>query len=235
MATAPHTSINLPDYVRLHRFSTADYLRMIELGILGRRDQVELVHGLIIEKNEPEMVPHCFSTADYLEMIENGVFGPDDHVELVGGVILEMSPSGIPHNGFLMTMFEVFAPLAGRFKVAIQGTLAVAEGQVYDPDVMLLRQRADRYKTELPNPSDVLLVIEAAASSLPHDQRIKLPVYAAAGIPEYWIADLERELLIVHREPEGGNYKVIEVRQGDEVVSPACAPELKFAVRQAFE
>lgn len=207
---------------------------MIELGILGSHDKVELVHGLIVEKNEPDMVPHRFSTADYLEMIENGVLGADHHVELVGGVILEMSPAGIPHNSFLMTMFDLFAPLAGRFKVAIQGTLTVAEGQVYDPDVMLLRQRPDRYKTNLPESSDVLLVIEAAASSLPQDQRIKLPIYAAAGILEYWIADLANEQIIVHRNPEGSAYRDVTTYRGEEVVSPLAAPELSFTISQAF-
>ncbi|MEX2306736.1 MAG: Uma2 family endonuclease [Pirellulales bacterium] len=235
MVTVPQTSIDLPEYLRLHRFSTADYLQMIEKGVLGPHDKVELIHGLIVEKNEPDISPHRFSTADYVEMIEKGILGPDDHVELIGGVIVEMSPAGIPHNGFLMTMVELLAPLVGKYKIAIQGTLNVSEGQVYDPDVMLLRRRADGYKSNLPESPDVLLIIEAAESSLPHDQKVKLPVYAAAGIPEYWIADLEREAFIIHRDPEGANYRTIQIRQGDDVVSPSAAPELSFAVRQAFE
>lgn len=178
---------------------------------------------------------HRFSTADYLEMIEKGVLGPDDHVELIGGMIVEMSPAGIPHNHFTIRVVELFAPLIGKFRVAVQGTLSVVEGQVFDPDFMLLRVRPDGYRTKLPEAADVLLVIEAAESSLPRDQKIKLPVYAAAGIPEYWIADLEREAIIIHREPEGSAYKVVERRQGDDSVSPAAAPELLFVVRHLFE
>jgi Uma2 family endonuclease len=178
---------------------------------------------------------HRFTTADYLEMIEKGVLGSEDHVELIEGIIVEMAPAGIPHNHFTMRINELFAPLMGKFKISIQGTLAVAEGQVFDPDFMLLRQRADRYKTKLPGASDVLLVVEAAESSMPRDQKIKLPAYAAAGIPEYWIADLERELFFIHRQPEGIAYKIVERRQGDELVSPIAAAELSFAVRQAFE
>jgi Uma2 family endonuclease len=235
MATVPQTSIDLPNYLRLHRFSTADYLRMIERGVLGPRDNVELIHGIITDKNESAIIPHRFSTADYLEMIEKGILGPDDHVELVEGMIVDMAPAGIPHNGFLMTMVELLTPLVGRYKIAIQGTLSVSEGQVYDPDVMILRQRPDRYKSSLPDASDVLLVIEAAASSMPRDQQTKLPVYAAAGIPEYWIADLGREVILVHRKPRGSKFTTIEQRQGDDIVSPACAADLSFAVRQAFE
>jgi Uma2 family endonuclease len=183
-----------------------------------------------------QIVPvHRFSTADYLDMVEKGILGPDDHVELVEGVIVEMAPAGIPHNHFTMRVNELFSPLQGQFKIAVQGTLTVAEGHVYDPDFMLLRQRPDRYKAKLPQVADVLLVIEAAESSLPRHQKIKMPVYAAAGIPEYWIADLERERIIVHREPGPSGYGVVEIRQGADLVSPSAAPSLSFAVCDVFE
>lgn len=80
--------------------------------------------------------------------------------------------------------------------------MTVAEGQVYDPGFMLLRRRADGFMTQLFDALDVLLVIEAAESSLRRDQQIKLPVYARAGILEYWIADLEQENLIIYATPK---------------------------------
>jgi Uma2 family endonuclease len=184
----------------------------------------------------PDFLPlRRFSTADYLEMIDKGVLGPDDHVELIAGMIVEMSPAGIPHNGFLIGITNLFSPLLKEFEIAIQGTLTLAEGHVYDPDFMLLRRWPDRYKMRLPEAADVELLIEAAGSSLPRDQKIKLPVYAAAGIPEYWIADLERQVLIVHRELEGGRYKSVECHGGDDRISPLRAPQFSFAVRQLFE
>ena len=184
----------------------------------------------------PSLLPlHRFSTADYLEMIEKGVIGPGDRVELVGGIIVDMSPAGSCHSQFLGQLNRLFAPLLDSTDVWIQGTLAVTEGQVYDPDFMLLRRKPGGYKHKLPGPGDVRLIVEAAESSFRRDQQIKLPVYAAAGIPEYWIADLQRELLIIHREPEAGSYKVTETRQGDDIVSPSAAPDLSFAVRQAFD
>ncbi|HEX5470345.1 MAG TPA: Uma2 family endonuclease [Lacipirellulaceae bacterium] len=183
-----------------------------------------------------DVVPlHRFSTADYLGMIDKGVLGPDNHVELIGGVIVEMSPAGIPHNHYLIRIVRLFAPLLARFEFAIQGTLTVAEGHVFDPDFMLLRQRPDGYKTKLPDASDVQLVIEAVESSLRKDQQIKAPAYAAARIPEYWIADLDREQLLIHRQPEGGAYKAVETRRGDDLISPLAAPEFSFAVRRVFD
>lgn len=146
-----------------------------------------------------------------------------------------MSPAGIPHNYFLINAVEIFAPIVRKFRLAIQGTLTVAEGHVYDPDLMVLRQRPDRYKSKLPEATDVLLIIEAAESSLPHDMRVKLPVYAAVGIPEYWVADLKQQILLVHRDPLGPIYQSIEIRRENDIVSPFAAPELSFAVRQLFE
>jgi Uma2 family endonuclease len=184
----------------------------------------------------PEFLPLTrFSTADYLQMIEAGILGPQHRVELIEGVIVDMSPAGIPHNHFLINIIDLFAPLLGRFKFAVQGTLTVAEGQVFDPDFMLLQRTPDGFKTKLPDAPDVLLVVEAAESSLPRDQKVKMPVYASAGIPEYWIADLEHETLFVHRDPQLGGYRLVETRSGDEVVSPLAASDFSFAVRQAFE
>jgi Uma2 family endonuclease len=99
---------------------------------------------------------------------------------------------------------------------------------------MLLQRRPDGYKTKLPDAPDVKLIIEAAESSLPRDQKVKMPIYANAGIPEYWIADLEHETLIVHREPQPAGYRQVKTLSGDDVVSPLAAPDFSFAVRQAF-
>src|SRR5258705_4833913 len=99
---------------------------------------------------------------------------------------------------------------------------------------MLLRMRPDGYKAKLPDASDVQLIIEAAASSLPRDQLIKLPVYAAAGIPEYWIADLHQEQLLIYPDPEGSQYSTCETRQCDETASLLAEPEVSFAVPLPF-
>jgi Uma2 family endonuclease len=176
-----------------------------------------------------------FSTARYLEMIEKGILGPKDRVELIGGVIVNMSPAGSRHNHFLGQLNRLFVPIFDKYEVWIQGTMIVSEGQVYDPDFLLLQRKPGGYKDQLPKSRDVLLVVEAAESSLRRDQQIKLPMYAAAGIAEYWIADLDKEVILVHREPVGDSFCSVEPRQHDEIISPLAGPEVSFAVRQAFD
>lgn len=184
----------------------------------------------------PEFLPlKHFSTAEYLQMIEAGVLGTKDRVELIEGIIVEMSPQGSLHNHFLMQLNRLCFPLFDRVTVAIQATVTVSDGSVFDPDFMLLRKQPGVYKTRHPKADDILLVVEAAESSLPRDQKVKMPIYATEGIQEYWIADLERETLIVYRDPQPGGYQHIETLRGDDIISPLAAPDFSFAVRKAFD
>lgn len=181
-----------------------------------------------------EVMVHRFRTDEYLAMIDKGVLGPSNKVELIDGMIVDMSPAGARHNHVLFQLTTLFAPALDRAVVAVQGTLVVAEGQVFDPDFMLLRRKPGGYKTALPTPADVLLLIEAADSSLKRDREIKLPVYAAAGIAEYWIADLDTESLIVHRQPRGDHYAESRTLVGDQSVSPLEPADFSLTVRDIF-
>ncbi len=168
-------------------------------------------------------------------MVEAGVLGPDDHVELIGGMIVEMSPSGTKHNHFLIRLIEAFAPLVGTHQLSVQGTLRVSDGNVFDPDLMLLRYRADGYKTNLPTAEDVLLVVEAAESSLKKDSSQKLSVYATVGISEYWIADLKEEQLLVHRDPHQTKYRSMETLPKEGSLSPLAVPDFTVDLAKIFD
>jgi Uma2 family endonuclease len=59
-------------------------------------------------------------------------------------------------------------------------------------------------------------VIEVADTSLESDRNVKLPLYAAAGIPEAWLVDLEHDVIEVHRQPGPERYgEVRTLRRGD--------------------
>jgi Uma2 family endonuclease len=173
------------------------------------------------------------STDQYLRMIDAGILD-DDKVELIGGVITSMAPVGPEHNSSLLRLTEIFARVIEQFHLSIQGTVVFSEGNVYQPDVALIRRKVEGYRRALPRPEDVLLVVESSASSLPRDRHIKLPVYAATGIQEYWIADLEQEVLIVYREPQGARYSSECSYSGADVVSPLACPELSIRVADIF-
>jgi Uma2 family endonuclease len=174
------------------------------------------------------------STEQYLRMIDAGIFDSSDKVELIGGFITPMAPAGPEHNGSLFKLTKLFASVADRFELAVQATVAVSEGQVLEPDFALLTPRADGYMTALPQAADVLLVIESAASSIKSDRHVKLPIYAAAGIPEYWIVDLNEKILEIHREPVGDGYVHRQKLAGNDVASPLACPEVTLRVGSLF-
>jgi hypothetical protein len=52
----------------------------------------------------------------------------------------------------------------------------------------------------------VALVIEVSDSSLDRDLGRKSVLYAAAGIPEYWVVDLAGERILIHVDPNADGY-----------------------------
>lgn len=173
------------------------------------------------------------STAQYLKMIDAGILD-DEKVELIGGVITPMAPAGPDHNSSLYVLTDSFARVIDRFVLAIQGTIVIAEGHVFDPDVALLRRKPEGYRASLARAEDIALVIESAASFLKKDRHVKLPAYAAAGIQEYWIVDLEGETLTVFREPDGVAYRSEQTFAGDAEIAPLACPDLKIRVASIF-
>jgi Uma2 family endonuclease len=79
--------------------------------------------------------------------------------------------------------------------------------------------------------SIVALLVEVSVSSLNRDLAVKLPIYAAHGIPEYWIADVDRDVLLVHRQPAGQRYGDVREYGGDD---PVAAPEVEFRAQAIF-
>jgi Uma2 family endonuclease len=89
---------------------------------------------------------------------------------------------------------------------------------------MLLRPRADFYRASHPRPDDVLLLVEVTETSITYDEERKLPLYAAAHIPEVWIVDLENALLRVFLEPAGGRYIERQDIESPSGLAPAALP-----------
>jgi Uma2 family endonuclease len=120
-------------------------------------------------------------------------------------------------------------PLTGRAIVSIQGPVRLDLYSEPEPDIAVLRHRDDFYVSQLPGPADTHLIIEVADTSLLKDRRIKLPLYAAAGIAEVWIVDLICNAVEVYRDPRGNAYALsARLTEGD--VTPLAFPDVAFDV-----
>jgi Uma2 family endonuclease len=182
-----------------------------------------------------EVTKKLFTVDDYYSMAKAGIIGPEDRVELVEGEIIEMSPIGHPHGVRVVRASTLLIEAFGRNAVvSTQGSLRLNRRTELQPDLVIFKPRSDFYAARRPTPADVLLVIEVAQTSLSYDQNVKIPIYARTGIPEVWIQDLKKDVLLVYRDPRGNNYAdSIELRR-DEFVSPTAFPEIRFSIDDLF-
>jgi Uma2 family endonuclease len=153
----------------------------------------------------PVASPYRFSVEDVLAMVDAGILDGRARVELVDGVLVEMSPTGSRHEEVVEWLTAHFVPAAGEaLRVRVQSTLLTPGGGFFEPDVLVIEP--------LPRgrlPDRAVLVVEVAQTSLRHDHW-KAATYAAAAVPEYWIVDVNRDEVLVHREPHEGAYASIE-------------------------
>ena len=174
-----------------------------------------------------------FTVDDFQLMGEVGIFKESDRVELIDGEIYLMNPIGFGHGGRVKRLNRIFSRLLrDRALVSVQDPIQVRPRAQPQPDVILLRSRDDDYSTSHPTAADVLLLIEVADSSLEYDRNTKAPLYARAGIAEYWIVNLIGAHVIVLREPVDGVYRSVQVLAPEDSVQPLAFPDISIAVSE---
>lgn len=153
--------------------------------------------------------------SEYNRLGELGVFD-DEKVELLRGQIVPMSPIGKPHIRLTRDLTRyVIERLDRSYDVSPSLPFAASDDSEPQPDLMITR--ADQEPRE--HPEHALLIMEFSDSSIRKDRRVKLPIYAEAGVPEYWIFDLTKEGALtveVYTDPVDGEYANKRVlRDGD--------------------
>ncbi|MFN8525534.1 MAG: Uma2 family endonuclease [Chloroflexota bacterium] len=172
-----------------------------------------------------------FTTADYHRMTEAGILAEDDRVELIRGEILRMSPVGSRHASSVNELSAQFHEQLGRrVIVSVQNPVQLGSRDEPQPDVAILIARPGRYADALPTAADVLLLVEVADTSVGIDRGVKAPLYAASGIPELWIVDLNRGAVLAYTEPGASGYGSTRIYQRGETLSPLTFPDAMIAV-----
>jgi Uma2 family endonuclease len=135
-------------------------------------------------------------------MIEHGIFKEDEPIELIRGEVIRKLPIGNPHAATVNRLNRLLSKcIQDDTMLSIQNPIWLGESEP-EPDVAILTYREDLYASRRPMSEDVLLLIEVADLSLGYDREIKGPVYAEAGVPEYWIVNLNQSTVEVHRNPQ---------------------------------
>ena len=200
-------------------FTSQECAVLVADGIIAEGEQAAVMAG-----------KRPFTVVEYLAMIEAGILRKEERLELIDGGIIIMSPIGEYHEyGTDQLTMELVPVLRGRATVRIQGSIRLNDRSRPEPDVAVLRLRPANEMGPY-FPSDVYFLIEVADSSLQRDSGPKLARYAAAGIPEVWIANLRAREVAVHSVPAGSVYTTVRTYRPGDSISPEAFPDVSLAV-----
>jgi Uma2 family endonuclease len=177
--------------------------------------------------------PRRFTAEEFLRLYEAGVLGKKERLRLIGGVIYVTAPTGpehaIGHGRLIAVLSRALGP---TFELAAEPTLRFTDHDVTEPDVVVVPPGPrPRPPIEI---GEIQLVVETAHASLKDDTSVMAAIYAAAGIKDYWVLDLEHQKLLVFRNPKPEGYDPpIEVERG-ESIAPLCASDAAIAVDDLF-
>ena len=146
------------------------------------------------------------SVAQYEQMVDQGVLTKQDRVELIEGFLVTKWTKNSPHIEAALMIQEVMPAVLPAGWVQAPDIPVLLARSAPEPDFMVLRGRGRDYHGRKPVPGDVAFIIEVSDSSLAED-RANAPLFAEAGIPTYWIANLPERRIEVYSDPAGMEYR----------------------------
>ena len=154
--------------------------------------------------------------------------------ELIDGEIIEKMTKNPPHCIAVMIVAVWLESLFGRYRVRNQDPVVLTRpgGNTMEPepDLAVIREQNTAYNIDHPHAEDLLLVVEVSDTTLDYDLDVKAVIYAAAGIPDYWVLDLNARRLHVQRRPTTDRYLERRTYLEAEEVSPLARPETAIRV-----
>ena len=123
--------------------------------------------------------------------------------------------------------------IAYRFAVDSQLPLRFSQVDEPEPNIAVLRGRARDFVNE--HPHTAVLIVEVADSSLRFDRGRKAELYAENKIEDYWIIDLKKRCVEIHRQPTQDTdlvyrYGEVFTVNEDSAISPLAMPKSKIKV-----
>lgn len=139
---------------------------------------------------------------EYDRLVDQGAF-EDESIELIEGALVHMSPEGADHAWVIQKLTKLFARnLPDHLALRVTHPWAASDLSEPEPDLAVVPEANYRRA----HPSEARLLVEVARSSRRKDLGIKASVYAAAGVPEYWVVDLAHGVLVRHTGPGPDGY-----------------------------
>jgi Uma2 family endonuclease len=164
-----------------------------------------------VTASPPQLVPEVYRlTVDqYERMVRTGILTENDRVELINGLLRTKMSKNAPHILSTKKALRAVQGIIGEsWHAAKEDPVRIPQrnGEP-EPDLSIVRGAPEDYAQRMPEPMDVALVVEVSDSTLDFDREEKLPMYAAAGIPIYWIINLIERQVEVYSMPAAAGYQ----------------------------
>ena len=181
----------------------------------------------------PDLPRRLFTTQDVFRMVEAGVMQEDENVELIEGELVLMAAKKNDHEIAKSALNEwLVKGKADEQRVGVETTLYLAEMLFVEPDLMLYPRHI---KPQALSGGDITLLIEVSDDTLSRDLGLKAGIYADYGVRDYWVVDVEKRRVIVHRDPSDERFRSVQTYSADAEIAPLLAPDLRMRLADLLE
>ncbi len=175
------------------------------------------------------MRPYRWTNDDFVDLAKAGYF-QDQFVMLIDGVFIHMPPPNPPHDTAVSLadylLKDLFRP---GYVVRVQSGFPTGLDTNPMPDLAVVAGSPRDFAVNPPRTA--VLVVEVSDTSFAYDSGEKANLYAAAGVPEYWVIDVNAPQLLVYRDPtpdpaapRGHRYATTLTLTAADTVTPTTAP-----------
>lgn len=187
--------------------------------------------GFTLTQQLPATARHGWNVEEFERLFEAGFFAPDAKLELIEGEVWEKMTQKDSHAlAVLLAQYKLLEIFGSNYSVRVQLPLIFGTSSKPEPDLAIVE--GSPRESSRPHPTTAILIVEISDSTLIPDQQTKAPLYARAGIEEYWIVNLIERVLEVRRGPVampaqalGFGYRTTTILQSGETISPLGAPD----------
>lgn len=172
-----------------------------------------------------------FRAEDFRKMTEVGILPEESGWEVIDGYLIDKMSIGSKHAGTVKKLNKFLTKSVGNITlISVQDPVHIDEYNEPEPDIALLKPREDFYTDSHPTAPDVLLLVEVSDSTVEYDREIKKTLYAAAGIVEYWLVNLQNNTVEVYSQPKNGIYRLARILESGETIETVAVANLKLPI-----
>jgi len=168
-------------------------------------------------------------------MAEVGILAADEQVELLAGQIVQQRLKGPAHSALCKRMEKLLERRLGdQALVRLQDPVQLDAYSEPEPDLAVVHPSESFYADRHPIPRDVYLIIEISDTTLDRDLGSKADLYAAAGIPDYWVFNIAVQQLHVFQDPGADGYQRQLILRAQQPITPLAFPDCTLTVQECF-